>query len=70
MSGTETDVDCGGICGVCYGGQLCSVGSDCESAVCKVDLSRRVYVCDTPEPTSAPTGAPTAAPTPVCTWFE
>jgi hypothetical protein len=35
QNGTETDVDCGGACAPCAGGQRCSVGADCRSTLCQ-----------------------------------
>ena len=32
--GTETDVDCGGVCGQCGVGKRCLVPSDCQTGVC------------------------------------
>ena len=38
LSGTETDVDCGGDrCGACVGGQQCDNDSDCALATCGTD---------------------------------
>jgi hypothetical protein len=34
LNGDETDVDCGGSCGVCAVGNQCLIGSDCSSKVC------------------------------------
>jgi hypothetical protein len=31
---SETDVDCGGVCGGCSDGRRCATGSDCLSGVC------------------------------------
>jgi hypothetical protein len=33
-NGTETDVDCGGICAPCPDGRACLVGADCTSLTC------------------------------------
>ena len=33
-NGTETDVDCGGVCGACGDGKACTVSTDCTSNVC------------------------------------
>lgn len=33
-NGTETDVDCGGICGACSAGQGCSLSNDCSTLAC------------------------------------
>ena len=33
-NGTETDVDCGGSCPACKGGQTCAANTDCVSANC------------------------------------
>ena len=36
-SGVETDVDCGGTCMTkCMNGQMCKLGADCASGVCKM----------------------------------
>ncbi|MCB9734948.1 MAG: hypothetical protein H6745_20365 [Deltaproteobacteria bacterium] len=35
--GTETDVDCGGSCGPCTAGQVCSVNGDCTSFNCNLE---------------------------------
>jgi hypothetical protein len=32
--GDETDVDCGGSCGKCPGGETCAVAADCQSQAC------------------------------------
>ncbi|MBV72402.1 MAG: hypothetical protein CMH52_13845, partial [Myxococcales bacterium] len=34
-NGTETDIDCGGVCPGCDLGQLCLLGSDCSSTFCE-----------------------------------
>lgn len=34
LSGTETDVDCGGTCSPCNNGNACGAASDCESGLC------------------------------------
>jgi len=34
LDGTETAIDCGGICGGCDVGEPCGVGADCTSGVC------------------------------------
>ncbi|MFK7999984.1 MAG: fibrinogen-like YCDxxxxGGGW domain-containing protein [Polyangiales bacterium] len=39
-NGDETDIDCGGSCGVCALGATCSVGADCESRHCEADDGR------------------------------
>ena len=36
-NGTEIDADCGGsVCGVCFPGAICMVGTDCSSGACSV----------------------------------
>jgi hypothetical protein len=37
-NGDETGVDCGGSCGVCGAGQMCTQHSDCQSRVCSGGL--------------------------------
>ncbi|MBK9261025.1 MAG: hypothetical protein IPM54_14610 [Polyangiaceae bacterium] len=34
QNGTESDVDCGGMCGGCDDGKMCMIGTDCTSMVC------------------------------------
>ena len=34
MNGTETDIDCGGICSACFDEQSCEVDADCVSGDC------------------------------------
>jgi hypothetical protein len=34
-NGSETDIDCGGSCTPCEGGETCFVSDDCESGVCE-----------------------------------
>ena len=46
QNGDETDVDCGGSCGVCADGAMCAVGSDCSSQVCGADMMCAVPSCD------------------------
>ena len=36
--GTETDVDCGGVCGKCAPAKVCSLASDCASGSCTASL--------------------------------
>jgi hypothetical protein len=38
--GDETDVDCGGSCGVCPDGNTCLAGTDCSSHVCASGVCR------------------------------
>ena len=38
QNGGETDVDCGGTCDPCAGGQGCAVDADCAAGVCGVRL--------------------------------
>lgn len=38
--GDETDVDCGGGCTPCAGGQRCSIAADCQSNACDGELCR------------------------------
>jgi len=38
--GDETDVDCGGSCGVCGDGRVCTAAADCASGACTASLCR------------------------------
>ena len=33
-NGSETDIDCGGVCGGCGDGKICAAAADCHSLVC------------------------------------
>ncbi len=44
-NGTETDVDCGGSCPACSGGETCYLGGDCQSGDCE----QETFTC-TPMP--------------------
>ncbi len=39
-NGTETDVDCGGLCSPCANGKSCTAKSDCLSSVCTAAVCR------------------------------
>ena len=42
MSGSETDVDCGGSCAPCPEGKLCDSNSDCMSGDCETGVCSKV----------------------------
>ena len=46
ISGDETDVDCGGSCGGCAGGQMCSDGGDCLGFSCLANLCEPAHCGD------------------------
>jgi hypothetical protein len=46
VSGTETDVDCGGICKGCPNGGGCNVASDCTSGVCSGNVCQPATCSD------------------------
>jgi acetyl esterase/lipase len=57
LDGTETDVDCGGSCGPCANGKLCSVAGDCLAA----------SECDTWDARCHALGGASIAPVASCT---
>ena len=46
LSGDETDVDCGGSCGGCAGGQMCNDGGDCLGFSCLANLCEPAHCGD------------------------
>ncbi len=44
--GSESDVDCGGICGKCSGGKTCGVPADCLSGACDADGTCAASRCE------------------------
>lgn len=65
MDGTETDVDCGGLCGKCANGKVCATAADCAGDVCTAGLCQAVgcvnLAKDSAE-TDIDCGGPTCAP--------
>ena len=45
-NGTETDVDCGGICGACSTGKVCAASADCQSGVCNAGICQPATCTD------------------------
>lgn len=64
LSGTETDVDCGGLCGKCYSYSGCKVPEDCRSGECKyTNSSEKANYAKRCTTTKYPTPSPTMSPT-------
>ena len=45
MNGTETDVDCGGICNGCENGDACLVPADCVGGACEDNICETAPNC-------------------------
>lgn len=46
LNGSETDVDCGGICAKCPNGKTCTQGFDCASTCCVANVCKQATCSD------------------------